>query len=141
MSHYYFSIGIRAGSLVFRLISLVLFLTSLIMFLNLNFVFAFNGSNYGNWKARMRFFQKSIDVWHIVESGWTPLLVYFNWLILFWQKCFHIREFPLQRFSYQGHWNFQRTSRRLLQNIFFKYGKDWSEQEYAQYITKKEISR
>jgi len=42
------------------------------MSLNLNFVLAFDGSNYGYWKARMRFFLKSIDIWHIVESGWTP---------------------------------------------------------------------
>jgi hypothetical protein len=38
---------------------------------NLNIVLAFNGSNYSYWKARMRFFLKSIDVWQIVESGWT----------------------------------------------------------------------
>jgi hypothetical protein len=38
---------------------------------NLNFITAFDGTNYGNWKALMRFFLKSIDVWHIVESGWT----------------------------------------------------------------------
>jgi hypothetical protein len=36
----------------------------------LNFVPAFDGMNYGYWKARMRFFLKSIDVWKIVESGW-----------------------------------------------------------------------
>jgi hypothetical protein len=42
------------------------------MSLNLNFVSAFDGTNYGYWKAQMRFFLKSIDVWHIVESGWTP---------------------------------------------------------------------
>jgi hypothetical protein len=28
--------------------------------------------NFGYWKARMMFFLKSIDVWHIVEFGWTP---------------------------------------------------------------------
>jgi hypothetical protein len=38
---------------------------------NLNSVPAFDGMNYGYWKARMRFFLKSIDVWQIVESGWT----------------------------------------------------------------------
>jgi hypothetical protein len=38
---------------------------------NLNSVPAFDGTNYGYWKARMRFFLKSIDVWQIVESGWT----------------------------------------------------------------------
>jgi hypothetical protein len=33
----------------------------------------FDGTNYGYWKARMRFFLKSIDVWKIIESGWiTP---------------------------------------------------------------------
>jgi hypothetical protein len=42
------------------------------MALNLNFVPAFDGSNYGYWKPRMRFFLKSINVWHIVESGWIP---------------------------------------------------------------------
>jgi len=36
----------------------------------LNFVPTFDGTNYGYWKARMRFFLKSIDVWKIVESGW-----------------------------------------------------------------------
>jgi hypothetical protein len=37
----------------------------------LNFVPAFDGSNYAYWKARMRFFLKSIDCWSIVETGWT----------------------------------------------------------------------
>jgi hypothetical protein len=40
---------------------------------NLNFVLAFNCTNYGYWKAYMRFFLKSIDVWQIVEFGWTKL--------------------------------------------------------------------
>jgi len=42
------------------------------MALNLNYVTAFDGTNYGYWKARLRFFLKSIDIWHIVEFGWTP---------------------------------------------------------------------
>mgnify|MGYP002862167220 CR=1 FL=1 len=37
---------------------------------NLNSVPPFDGTNYGYWKARMRFFLKSIDVWKIVETGW-----------------------------------------------------------------------
>jgi hypothetical protein len=37
----------------------------------LNYVPAFDGTNYGYWKARMHFFLKSIDVWQIVECGWT----------------------------------------------------------------------
>jgi hypothetical protein len=37
---------------------------------NLNSVLPFDGTNYGYWKARMRFFLKSIDVWKIVETGW-----------------------------------------------------------------------
>jgi hypothetical protein len=39
----------------------------------LNSVSAFDGTNYGYWKARMRFFLKSIDWWSIVETGWTKL--------------------------------------------------------------------
>jgi hypothetical protein len=48
---------------------------------NLNIVPAFDSMNYGYWKARMRFFLKSIDRWNIVETGWikpadaTPELV------------------------------------------------------------------
>jgi hypothetical protein len=38
---------------------------------NFNTVPAFDGTNYGYWKARMRFFLKSIDCWSIVETGWT----------------------------------------------------------------------
>jgi hypothetical protein len=38
---------------------------------NLNIVSAFDGTNYGYWKARMRFYLKSIDYWKIVETGWT----------------------------------------------------------------------
>jgi hypothetical protein len=38
---------------------------------NLNFVPAFDGTNYGYWIACMRFFLKFIDCWQIVESGWT----------------------------------------------------------------------
>jgi hypothetical protein len=41
------------------------------MSLNLNNVPAFDGTNYGYWKARMRFFLKSIDCWKIVETSWT----------------------------------------------------------------------
>jgi hypothetical protein len=37
----------------------------------LNSVPAFDGTNYGYWNARMRFFLKSIDCWSIVETGWT----------------------------------------------------------------------
>jgi hypothetical protein len=37
----------------------------------LNTIPAFDGMNYGYWKARMRFFLKSIDCWSIVETGWT----------------------------------------------------------------------
>jgi len=38
---------------------------------NVNIFLAFDGTNYGYWKARMRFFLKSIDCWNIVEIGWT----------------------------------------------------------------------
>jgi hypothetical protein len=37
----------------------------------LNYVPAFDGTDYGYWKAHMRFFLKSIDCWGIVETGWT----------------------------------------------------------------------
>jgi hypothetical protein len=37
----------------------------------LNNVLAFDGTNYSYWKARMRFFLKSIDCWSIVETRWT----------------------------------------------------------------------
>jgi hypothetical protein len=40
---------------------------------SLNTVLAFDGTNYGYWKARMRFFLRSIDCWRIVETGWTKL--------------------------------------------------------------------
>jgi hypothetical protein len=40
---------------------------------NLNSVPPFDGSNYGYWKACMRFLLKSIDVWKIVETGWIKL--------------------------------------------------------------------
>jgi hypothetical protein len=39
----------------------------------LNSVPAFDGTNYGYWKARMRFFLKSIDCWSIVGICWTKL--------------------------------------------------------------------
>jgi hypothetical protein len=38
---------------------------------SLNIVLVFDGTNYGYWKVRMRFFLKSIDCWSIVETGWT----------------------------------------------------------------------
>jgi len=38
---------------------------------NLNYVPTFDGTNYGYWKARIRFFLKSIDCWSIVDSSWT----------------------------------------------------------------------
>jgi hypothetical protein len=37
----------------------------------LNTVPNFNGSNYGHWKSRMRFFLKSIDVWSPIEYGFN----------------------------------------------------------------------
>jgi hypothetical protein len=37
----------------------------------LNSVPTFDGTNYGYWNERMRFFLKSIDCWCIVETGWT----------------------------------------------------------------------
>jgi hypothetical protein len=37
----------------------------------LNSIPAFDGTNYGYWKVRMRFFLKSINCWGIVETGWT----------------------------------------------------------------------
>jgi hypothetical protein len=36
-----------------------------------NNVPAFDGTNYGYWKACMQFFLKSIDCWSIVETSWT----------------------------------------------------------------------
>jgi hypothetical protein len=42
------------------------------MSLLLNYVPSFDGSIYDYWKARMRYFLKSIYVWSIVETGWTP---------------------------------------------------------------------
>jgi hypothetical protein len=43
------------------------------MSLNLspNTVPNFDGSNYAIWKIRMRVYLKSIDVWEVVEPGWT----------------------------------------------------------------------
>jgi hypothetical protein len=38
---------------------------------NLMTVPAFDGTNYGYWKACMHFFLKSINCWKIVEIGWT----------------------------------------------------------------------
>jgi hypothetical protein len=40
---------------------------------SLHCILAFDGTNYGYWKARMCFFLKSIDVWQIVETGWIKL--------------------------------------------------------------------
>jgi hypothetical protein len=33
----------------------------------------FDGTNYSFWKIRMRAYFKSINVWHIIETGWTLL--------------------------------------------------------------------
>jgi hypothetical protein len=49
----------------------VIFVDFYIIAQNLNSVSAFDGTNYGYWKARMRFFLKSIDYWSIVETSWT----------------------------------------------------------------------
>jgi lipoate-protein ligase A len=38
---------------------------------SLNTVPTFDGTNYGYWKAHMRFFLKSIDCWSIFETTWT----------------------------------------------------------------------
>jgi hypothetical protein len=49
----------------------VIFVDFYIMSQTLNFIPAFDGTNYGYLKARMRFFFKSIDCWGIVKTGWT----------------------------------------------------------------------
>jgi hypothetical protein len=36
----------------------------------------FDGTNYGYWKAHMRFFLKSIDCWKTVETGGVHLLLH-----------------------------------------------------------------
>jgi hypothetical protein len=38
---------------------------------NLTSIPAFDGTDYGYWKACMRFFLKSIDCWKTIETGWT----------------------------------------------------------------------
>jgi len=64
---------------------------SLSLSLSLNSVPPFDGSNYGYWKTRKRFFLKSIDVWHLVESGWTTLdTSIVEWAIL--QKQTHVES-------------------------------------------------
>jgi hypothetical protein len=67
----YLSIGIRAWCTLW--LDLFLECNPLTSFFfmsqNLNIVPAFDGTNYGYWKARMRFFLKSINCWQIVESG------------------------------------------------------------------------
>jgi hypothetical protein len=40
---------------------------------NLTSILAFDGTNYGYWKARMRFFLKSIDCQKTIETGWIEL--------------------------------------------------------------------
>jgi hypothetical protein len=51
----------------------VVFLISIFFTMSqtLNSGHAFDSTNYGYGKARMRFFSKSNDVWQIVKSGWT----------------------------------------------------------------------
>jgi hypothetical protein len=58
------------------------------MFLSLNSIPYFDGYNYSYWKSRMRFFLKSIDIWHIVESGWTTSdTTIAEWTVLQKQTC------------------------------------------------------
>jgi hypothetical protein len=52
-------------------LSVIFFDFYLKMSQTLNIVPAFDGTNYGYWKAHMHFFLKSIDCWSIVETGWT----------------------------------------------------------------------
>jgi hypothetical protein len=40
---------------------------------NLNSVSPFDGTNYGFWKARMRFFLKLVYVWKFFETDWIKL--------------------------------------------------------------------
>jgi hypothetical protein len=39
---------------------------------SLNSAPAIDDTNYDYWKARMHFFLKSIDIWQILETGWSP---------------------------------------------------------------------
>jgi hypothetical protein len=39
----------------------------------------FDGFNYLFWKIHMKAYLKSMDVWHIVETGWiNPNVVIYN---------------------------------------------------------------
>jgi hypothetical protein len=38
---------------------------------SLNSIPTFDGTKYGYWKSCMRFLLTSIDIWKIVETGWT----------------------------------------------------------------------
>jgi hypothetical protein len=58
-------------SVEIQLLSVIFFLLLSKMSQTLNTISAFDGTNYGYWKACMRFFLKSIDCWSIVETGWT----------------------------------------------------------------------
>jgi hypothetical protein len=68
-----FQLVLEPGTLCLDLIleCFFFFLLQFIMYQSLNIVPAFNGTNYGYWKAHMQFFLKSIDCWSIVETGWA----------------------------------------------------------------------
>jgi hypothetical protein len=60
---------------------------------------AFDGTNYGYWKARMCFFLKSIDVWHIAETGWimpeaTTAELYVHDFQMVKPSMLYVKRFP-----------------------------------------------
>jgi hypothetical protein len=58
------------------------------MSVSLNSIPYFDGYNYSYWKSHMRFFLKAIDIWHIIESGWTtPNTAIAEWTALQKQTC------------------------------------------------------
>jgi hypothetical protein len=88
----------------------------------LNTVPAFDGTNYGYWKARMRYLLKSIDCWSIVETGWTkPTNAA---LELVSQKKAQMIKLSMLYVKHFHHLNLQKFQ---TVNLLKKRGKSWKQ--------------
>jgi hypothetical protein len=90
----------------------------------LNTVPAFDGSNYGYCKDRMRFFLKSIDCQSIVETGWTKPADAMLELVLRKTHNFLMTKPSMLYVKHFHHLNLQKYQ---TVNLLKKRGKSWKQ--------------
>jgi len=88
----------------------------------LNIVPTFYGTNYGYWKARMRFFLKFIECWSIAETSWTKPADATLELVL---RKTHDVLMTKPSMLYVNHFHCLNLQKHQTVNLLKKHGKSW----------------